>query len=303
MYDDYSSTWGSDAEKTFGLFYDPVDNKTQDGVVIKDLAEPKPGAYAYQEVAGGSGSLSVYQDFLKGDYVTKLVMHRGYSTKARENTIESFTLAANEPNIYGIETDVYLTKDNKAVCIHDDNTKRVTLNRYNVNVNDVTFDELRNIRLVDIQGNPDVHLIPSLSEYLDIIKSSNKVGFIELKENFSKDELNLLMDEIKSKVSLDKIQIISFHKDALKTLRGLYSDLKIMLLVNNYSEVSLEELKQYNFGLDIAYNGISDSQIEEVQFSNIELNVWTVDDLVSAHKFGRKGVTYLTTNCLTSFKG
>ena len=302
MYDDYSSTWGSDAEKTFGLFYDPEDRKTADGVAIKDLAEPKPGAYAFQEVAGGSGSLSVYQDFLKGDYVTEIVMHRGFSTKARENTLEAFTLAANEPEVYGIETDVYLTSDNHPICIHDNTTGRVTLNKYNIDVTANTLEDVRKVKLTDMEGNPNVHLIPTLGEYLDIIKNSNKVGFIELKENFNEAELEIIMNEVKNKVSLEKIQIISFHKDALIKLRNLYPELKIMLLVNRFAEVNLDELTQYNFGLDIQYGGITDGEIEIIQGKKITLNLWTVDDMATAHKYGRKAVDYITTNCITTFK-
>lgn len=60
MYDVLTSTWGSSAEKTFGLFTDPishgVDNENP------DLGSPKTSAYAYQESAGGNGSLTLYRD-------------------------------------------------------------------------------------------------------------------------------------------------------------------------------------------------------------------------------------------------
>lgn len=302
MYDDYSSTWGSDAEKTFGLFYDPVDYKTADGVKIKELAEPKPGAYAFQEIAGGTGSLTVYQDFLLGNYETKLVMHSGYSTKARENTIESFTLAGQVPEMYGIETDVYLTSDNVPVCIHDIDTKRVTLNRYDVNVTQTTFEELRKVKLTDIKGNSDVHLIPSMDEYLDICKEYNKVAFIELKENFNEDELEIIMNGITNKIDLSQVVIISFHKESLIKLREMYENLEIMLLYDKYSSVNIDELIQYDFGLDIDYNGITDDEVDEFMLTGIDLNIWTVDDKNIAHKYGRKGVKYLTTNSIESFK-
>ena len=302
MYDDYSTTWGSDAEKTFGLFYDPEDRKTQDGVAIKDLAEPKPGAYAFQEVAGGNGSLSIYQDFLKGNYETKLVMHRGYSTKARENTIESFTYAGELKDMYGIETDVYLTKDNVPVCIHDDNTRRVTLNRYDVSVKNSTFEELRKVKLTDMKGNPDKHLIPSLDEYLDIVKQYEKVAFIELKENFNLDQIKLIMDKVKSKLELSKVAIISFHLDALKLLREYDENIEIMALYNSFNEINIEEVKQYNFGVDVEFNGVTDSQIDDLMLMNIPLNLWCIDNKEIAHKYGRKGVDYITTNSIESFK-
>ena len=62
MYDNLDSTWGSNAEKTFGLFTDPVTHGV-DGS-NKVLAEPKNIAYVFQRLAGGSGDLTIYQELL-----------------------------------------------------------------------------------------------------------------------------------------------------------------------------------------------------------------------------------------------
>ena len=62
MYDNLDSTWGSNAEKTFGLFTDPVTHGV-DGS-NKKLAEPKNLAYVFQRLAGGSGDLTIYQEIL-----------------------------------------------------------------------------------------------------------------------------------------------------------------------------------------------------------------------------------------------
>lgn len=64
MFDDLGSTWGSSAEKTFGLFTDPRSHGA-DGTNLL-LGAPKTSAMAYQEAAGGSGSLTVYQDHANG---------------------------------------------------------------------------------------------------------------------------------------------------------------------------------------------------------------------------------------------
>ena len=232
---------------------------------------------------------------------TKVIAHRGLSGIEVENTNAAFVAAGNR-SYYGIETDVYLTKDNVPVCIHDDNTKRVTLNRYNVNVNESTFEELRKVKLTDMKGNPDVHLIPSLDEYLDVVKQYNKVAFIELKELFNQEELTIIMDKVFTKLDMSKVVIISFQKDNLITLRGMYENLNMMLLYNFYSEVDINLLRQYNLGLDIDYNGITDVEVDEWLLTDIEINIWTVDDKNLAHKYGRRGVTYLTTNSIETFK-
>lgn len=68
MYDVLNSTWGSPAEKQFGLFTDP----TTRGALIDGayqnptLAAPKAAAAAYQTMTGASGSLDLLKDVLNG---------------------------------------------------------------------------------------------------------------------------------------------------------------------------------------------------------------------------------------------
>lgn len=60
MYDELDSSWGSTAEKKFGLFSDPSNHGA--GNENPNLASPKASAYAYQTAAGGEGSLTLYQE-------------------------------------------------------------------------------------------------------------------------------------------------------------------------------------------------------------------------------------------------
>ncbi|MDA1056051.1 MAG: glycerophosphodiester phosphodiesterase family protein, partial [Planctomycetota bacterium] len=53
-----------------------------------------------------------------------IIAHRGGSHDAPENTLAAFRLAF-EQGADGIEGDFYLTRDNRIVCIHDADTKRV----------------------------------------------------------------------------------------------------------------------------------------------------------------------------------
>ena len=51
-----------------------------------------------------------------------IIGHRGIPKVYQENTLEGFTNLVNL-GADGFETDIYLTKDNKLVLFHDDNTK------------------------------------------------------------------------------------------------------------------------------------------------------------------------------------
>lgn len=68
MYDVLRSTWGSPAEKQFGLFGDPTTHGNLiDGVYQNPrLAAPKAAALAYKTMAGGTGSLTILEDLLNG---------------------------------------------------------------------------------------------------------------------------------------------------------------------------------------------------------------------------------------------
>ena len=63
----------------------------------------------------------------------KMIAHRGLSGIERENTCPAFVAAGNR-SYYGVETDVHVTKDGKFVIIHDETTERITLGKYDINV-------------------------------------------------------------------------------------------------------------------------------------------------------------------------
>ena len=54
-----------------------------------------------------------------------IVAHRGLSSKAPENTLESFDLAILS-GVTHIEFDVHLSKDNEVVVVHDDTVDRTS---------------------------------------------------------------------------------------------------------------------------------------------------------------------------------
>jgi hypothetical protein len=63
----------------------------------------------------------------------QFVLHRGLSSRHFENTAESFE-SAGKSSAFGIETDIYLTKNDTngnhpLVCVHDVNPFRVESNK------------------------------------------------------------------------------------------------------------------------------------------------------------------------------
>jgi glycerophosphoryl diester phosphodiesterase len=114
--------------------------------------------------------------FDKGN--TLVVAHRGLSGVEFENTYVSFVASAHR-SYYGIETDVHVNKDGEFIIIHDDTTSRVSGGKYQINVEETSFDEISDIVLPDLDGSFDRGdiRVPKLSEYIKICKKHSKEIF------------------------------------------------------------------------------------------------------------------------------
>ncbi|NVB85520.1 MAG: hypothetical protein HOV81_44560 [Kofleriaceae bacterium] len=130
--------------------------------------------------------------FLVGKARPIVVGHRGVPTLHQENTLAGFKRAV-QLGIPAIELDVQLTKDRKAVVLHDGHLRRLTGDRRNVW--EVTWDELSKLRLrrelpmgVDVNGQRTIarydreERIPLLAEVLSEVHGKIAIN-IELKLN------------------------------------------------------------------------------------------------------------------------
>jgi len=233
-----------------------------------------------------------------------IVAHRGASDYAPENTIPAFKLAW-EHGADAIEGDFYLTKDGKIVCIHDENTKRVS--GINKNVKTSTSEELRNL---DVGAWFDEKFkgttIPTLSEVISIVPKGKKI-YIEIKSGA--EILPELFEELqRSKLEPDQIVVISFDEEVIRELKKLDSKVMAYWLVYFQKDKStgdmkpslsqvLETLKTIHAnGVSSGYNLVDENIIREIENENFEYHVWTVDHLETARKFKRWGAKSITTN-------
>jgi glycerophosphoryl diester phosphodiesterase len=128
--------------------------------------------------------------FLRGKQRPIVVGHRGVPATHPENTLAGFRRAV-ELGLPAVELDVQLTKDKKAVVVHDWNLRRLT--GTSRNVWDLTWDEVSRLRIrrelpmgVDVHGARVVvryereEKIPLLAEVLAEIAGKVAIN-IELK--------------------------------------------------------------------------------------------------------------------------
>lgn len=104
--------------------------------------------------------------------------HRGDSYNFYENTMKAFELAI-ENGADMIETDVRLTKDNVLVLCHDESLKRT--GRVDVKIADLTYDELQNYNVGDVNN---FAAVPKLEELLVLLKEKDIMLNLEIKEYY-----------------------------------------------------------------------------------------------------------------------
>jgi len=125
------------------------------------------------------------------DKTSPLVLgHRGVPKEHQENTTSGFKRAV-EMGLDGVEFDVYLTKDNKCVIFHDEDTERLT--GVKGNISEMTLDEISKLRIstkIDM-GEGEIikydneERIPLLEEVLEEFKDKLLMD-IELKAYYPK---------------------------------------------------------------------------------------------------------------------
>lgn len=228
----------------------------------------------------------------------KIFAHRGFSGEYPENTMISFEKAV-EVKSDGIELDVHLSKDGKLIIIHDEKLYRTT--GYPGRVCDYTKDELIKINAGKTKNDsfgftPIVEFV----QYCDYIKDKNIITNIEIKTN------NMYYPGIEKKVLKvikqydieDKTIFSSFNWLSIVQIKKLNPNIKTALLQENYLTENISDLEK-TFGFDYYHPDVrllTESQVLNCKKNNIELNVWSVNDLSQFEKLKDWNVSGVITN-------
>ena len=231
---------------------------------------------------------------------TKMIAHRGLSGIERENTNPAFIAAGNR-SYFGIETDVHKTLDGKYVVIHDADTLRVTDGKIDVNVEQSNYDDFKDVILPDRDGKYDRTdiRIPTLLEYVRICKKYEKKCVLELKMEFSEEELKEIIDIIKTEDYLENVIFISFFMLNCIRLRPLTPDNDIQFLTGEeVTDEMINKLLEHKLNLDIYFHKLNKDVIDKLHSKGIVVNCWTVDDKEDAEALVEMGIDFITSNIL-----
>ena len=119
---------------------------------------------------------------------------------------------AVELGVDGIELDVHLSKDGELVIIHDEKVDR-TCNGTG-KVKDMTLADLKELDAsAGFAGQFGVNRIPTLREYMDLVKDLPLITNIELKTNIFEYEglIEKVYDMIREYHYEDRVIISSFN--------------------------------------------------------------------------------------------
>ncbi len=197
----------------------------------------------------------------------KIIAHRGiYNSKIKENTYLAIFNAFNNKNIYGVEFDIRLTKDNKIVIIHDK-----TINRTSNGIGIVENMTLKELQKYNFGSKNFYQTIPTLEKILEI--NTNKLFLIEIKVSNNSKLFSKILLDILDKYKTQKIYLMSFNKEILNIIKNnnVNFNIGLIYLTNN--------IKSYRYNFYVLYdNLINNTIINSLINRNKEVFVWTINN-------------------------
>lgn len=166
-------------------------------------------------------------------------------------------------------------------------------------VEDMTFDELRTLRLKahDELVRGDL-VLPSLEEYIRICRKYNKESVLEIKNHFEPEDIDNVIEIIRAEGWLERTIFISFDLPNCLYLREKLPEQRVQYLVKVCDETVLQVLKDHNLDLDMDYRNCTMEIVEACHAQGKVINVWTVNALEHGQRMAEYGVDFITTNIL-----
>ena len=156
---------------------------------------------------------------MKHGTAVKGVAHRGFSSQAPENSRVAFAMAA-EGDFYGIECDIWRTRDGQYVVSHDNQMERMYGQPWKIT--EKTYEEIRKypmIRGSQAVKHPPQHMV-LFTGYLSILaREETTHPVIELKMDYTAAQLREIVDLVKKYGLYDRTVFISLHPQVLVRLK------------------------------------------------------------------------------------
>ena len=221
-----------------------------------------------------------------------ITYHRGYSSRAPENTMAAFE-AALEDGSPRIELDVQMTADGVAVVTHDISLRRCT--GYNANIYDLTYNEVRKLDAGRWFGQKYTGAkVPTLEEVLDLCKGKIQLN-IEIKPNAATPELEAeTIRIIREKGFAQDCTITSQSYETLCKVKELAPEIRtgyiLALGVGSYYDLPAADF----FSVQSTF--ITSGMVQQIHKRSKTISAWTVNREEDASELLSIGVDDLITD-------
>jgi glycerophosphoryl diester phosphodiesterase len=224
------------------------------------------------------------------------IAHRGASYLAPENTVASANLAW-ELGADAVEVDIYLSKDNRVMVIHDKDTKRTCTGKKNLTIEDTPSILLRDLDAGTWKDEKyKGEKIPFLSEIIETVPEG-KTLVVEIK--CGSEVIPHLARITEKSGKSEQIVFISFGWKTIVDTKKEFPENKCYWLSSSKSAVRKKITEVTAAGLDginLDHSIIDDEIMSLAKENNLEVLSWTVDDPAEAQRLTALGVTGITTN-------
>ncbi|GBF77560.1 hypothetical protein PA598K_06116 [Paenibacillus sp. 598K] len=240
-----------------------------------------------------------------------MIGHRGIPGLAPENTLEGAVLAY-ELGADIVENDIYLTKDNQIVIMHDGTLDRTTAATGAVEGN-YTLAELQQILANKQFPNqyPNAR-IPSLEQFFKKFKDTDLIHFVEVK-TYNPAIIDPLVELIQKYDVEDQVVVISFSADQIRLLNEKLPGMSQGFLTGGYANDTdvngsihrvLNVVQPLNSTFNSGYGGFGKAFLEASKHRGITTWPWTyrnLNDFTAAFVMGTYGLTTDYSNWATDW--
>jgi glycerophosphoryl diester phosphodiesterase len=217
------------------------------------------------------------------------IAHRGYPSKAPENTLRSFQ-AAIDLNFSHLELDVHLSRDGEIVVMHDFTVNRMCGEKGTIR--DMTLAELKRLNVGGTEK------IPTLEETLELCRDKIIVS-IELKQaaDYYPELERKVVELVRSMGMVDQVYIISFDQYSVVKVNKLCPEVEVGFVIGGNNAFIYEPLHRMGASyLAVPINYLNEDAVNQCLHYGLQLISWPVDNAAQIEIVKRYPQILVTTN-------
>lgn len=225
-----------------------------------------------------------------------IIAHRGASWLAPENTVASANLAW-DLGADAVEIDIYLTRDNKVMLMHDRNTKRTSGGEFSYEIKDTKSRDLRKIDVGSWKGEMfKGEKMPFISEVIKTVPAGKKL-VVEIKTG--PEIVPFMKKDILKSGKADQMIFIAFGWETILAAKKAFPNNECYWLSSTKKgllEKMEESAREGLEGVNLNYKIIDQEVMKKAEELGIEVLAWTVNDPDMAKTLLNLGVEKITTD-------